>query len=372
MKYANLNSITDKMEEQLKRILSHFPEIRGVKDIIPVTSGLINATYKITTDDSAPDDYILQRINHHVFRDVDMLQHNIEVITQHIREKLAQQNVTDIDRKVLRFLKSDTGKTYYFNEADGYWRVSVFIPDSVTINTVNEATSEMVGRKFGEFENYLSDLPEQIGEIIPDFHNMEYRLRQLKEAMRQDAAGRLSGVKDIADSILKDGRKMCEAERLYREGKLPKRICHCDTKVSNMLFDDEGHVLCVIDLDTVMPNFVFSDFGDFLRSAANTSAEDEKNLGKIQFDMHIFRAFTKGYLESATFLTGIEKAYLPFAAELFPYMQAVRFFTDYLNGDTYYKTSYPDHNLVRTRAQLKLYREAVAHEEEMKAFIDAH
>lgn len=154
---------------------------------------------------------------------------------------------------------------------------------------------------------------------------------------------------------------MCCAEQLYREGKLPKRICHCDTKVSNMLFDEDGNVLCVIDLDTVMPSFIFSDFGDFLRTAANTGKEDDPDLDKVTFNMEIFKAFTKGYIESArSFLTPIEIEYLPYAATLFPYMQAVRFLADYINGDTYYQTQYKEHNLVRTKAQYKLYTAAKA------------
>lgn len=359
------------MKEELESILSHFPEVKDVTEITPINSGLINATYKVTTGSACSRDYILQRINHHIFQDIDMLQRNLELVTGHIRKKLEERHETDIDRKVLCFVPADNGKTYYYDGKEGYWRVSVFIPDSVTKETVNEETSELVGIKFGEFENFLSDLPEEIGEIIPNFHNMEFRLKQLKEAIADNKAGRLASVQDIVDAILKDADKMCEGEQLYREGKLPKRICHCDTKVSNMLFDKQGNVLCVIDLDTVMPNFVFSDFGDFLRSAANTGKEDEKDLEKVQFNMDIFKAFAKGYLKSATFLTPVEKSHLPFAAKLFPYMQAVRFFADYLNGDTYYKIQYPEHNLVRTRAQLKLYQEAVKHETEMQEYINS-
>ena len=164
---------------------------------------------------------------------------------------------------------------------------------------------------------------------------------------------------------------MCLAERLHREGKLPKRICHCDTKVNNMMFDENGRVLCVIDLDTVMPSYIFSDFGDFMRTAANTGEEDDKNLDHVNFNMEIFKAFTKGYLETArVFLTDVEIDNLPYAATLFPYMQAVRFLADYINGDTYYKIKYPDHNLVRTRAQFKLLQSAEAAVPAMKAYID--
>ena len=189
---------------------------------------------------------------------------------------------------------------------------------------------------------------------------MELRIRQLREAVAADAVGRLKEVQDIVNEIEKDADEMCKAEELYRQDLLPKRICHCDTKVTNMLFDEDSHeVLCVIDLDTVMPSFVFSDFGDFLRSAANTGAEDEPDLDKVTFNMEIFKAFAKGYIESTkSFLTPIERDNLPYAATLFPYMQAVRFLADYINGDTYYHINFKEHNLVRTKAQYKLYLEA--------------
>ncbi len=224
-----------------------------------------------------------------------MLQHNIEVVTGHIRKKLETQNETDIDRKVLRFLPATDGKTFYY-DGEGYWRVSVFIPRSQTLEAVTPDSSYLAGLKFGEFQAMLADVPEQLGEIIPDFHNMEFRMKQLREAVATNAAGRLSEVQDIVDAIEKDADEMCSAERLFREGKLPKRICHCDTKVSNMLFDEDGKVLCVIDLDTVMPSFIFSDFGDFLRSAANTGKEDEKDLNNVRFNMEIFKHSPKDTL----------------------------------------------------------------------------
>ena len=200
---------------------------------------------------------------------------------------------------------------------------------------------------------------------------MEFRMQQLREAVAENKAGRLAEVQWLVDELEKRAENMCKAERLHREGKLPKRICHCDTKVDNILFDKDGNVLCVIDLDTVMPNFVFSDFGDFLRSAANTGKEDDKDLDNVNFNMDIFRAFAKGYLKSAkSFLTPIEIENLPYAATLFPYMQTVRFLADYINGDTYYKTQYAEHNLVRSKAQFKLLQSAEEHLAEMQAFIN--
>ena len=351
-------------------ILAQF-EIRGtVKEVNPLGNGLINDTYRVITESDDTPDYVLQRINNAIFQDVDLLQHNIEVVTAHIRRKLAACDTTDIDRRVLQFVKAHDGKTYYRDEASRYWRVSVFIPDSVTREAVTPESAYDCGKAFGNFEKMLVDVPEQLGETIPDFHNMELRMSQLREAVRNDAAGRLAEVRDIVEELERDADEMCRAERLFREGRLPKRICHCDTKVNNMLFDQDGQVLCVIDLDTVMPSFIFSDYGDFLRTGANFTAEDDPDVSKVGFNEAIFKSFTTGYLESAReFLTPIEVELLPYAVALFPFMQCVRFLADYINGDTYYKIKYPTHNLDRTRNQLVLYRDVRRHTATMTAFI---
>ena len=339
-------------------------DLKGkVREIKPLGNGLINDTFRVITDGA--DDYVLQRINNAIFKDVELLQHNIECATAHIRRK-GGMTLTFIPCKA-------TGKTYW-TDGETYWRVSVFIKDSFTHDTVNPEYSYFAGKAFGNFEAMLADIPDTLGETIPDFHNMELRARQLHEAVEADAIGRMKEpeVKAILADLLPFEEEMCKAERLFREGKLPKRICHCDTKVNNMLFDAKGNILCVIDLDTLMPSFVFSDFGDFLRTAANTVAEDDPAVEKVDFRMDIFEAFAKGYLEGAgSFLTPIEKENLPYAACLFPYMQAVRFFADYINGDTYYKIKYPEHNLVRTRNQVALFHKAMEKVPAMKAFIDS-
>ena len=338
-------------------IAARFIDASQVDSIQPLGSGLINDTFKIMMKGQEQPQYVLQHINDKVFTDVEMLQRNIETVTDHIRKKYEQQGIGDLDRRVLHFLKADTGKTYV-KVGEAYWRVMDFIADSVTQEAVTPESSYDAGLSFGDFEALLADLKEPIGEIIPNFHNIEFRMKQLDEAIAADPVGRMADreVQDYVKKIKDKAYEMCLGERLYREGKLPKRICHCDTKVNNMLFDKEGKVLCIIDLDTIMPSFVFSDFGDFLRSAANTGAEDDADLGNIHFNMEIYNAFVEGYLEGTkSFLTPIEKEHLPYAACLFPYMQAVRFFADYINGDTYYKVKYPEHNMVRTRAQWKLF-----------------
>ena len=345
-----------------KEIAAAFAIEGIIKDVKPLGNGLINDTFRVYTD--GPKDYVLQRINTAIFKDVELLQHNIECATAHIRRK-GGMTLTLVPCKA-------TGKTFW-TDGETHWRVSEFIDNAYTYDTVNPEYSYYAGKAFGAFEAMLADIPDTLGETIPDFHNMELRARQLREAVQADAVGRMA--EPEVQAILKDlqvyEEEMCKAERLFREGKLPTRICHCDTKVNNMLFDAKGNILCVIDLDTLMPSFVFSDFGDFLRTAANTVAEDDPAVEKVDFRMDIFEAFAKGYLEGATFLTPVEKDNLPYAACLFPYMQAVRFFADYINGDTYYKIRYPEHNLVRTRNQVALFHAAYDKQAAMKAYIDS-
>lgn len=356
-------------QKDLQHIANQFDIEGKVTEVKPLGNGLINTTYKVVTDGNAPD-YVMQHINTDIFPDVDMLMNNIVAVTGHIRKKLEAKHTDDIDRKVLKFVPCKDGK-YYYKHDGKVWRIMVFIPDTVSKSGVTPESSYIVGETFGDFQAMLADIPEKLGETIKDFHNIEFRLQQFHDAVKADKVGRLAEVKDIVEEIEKRADSMCRSEQLFREGKLPKRICHCDTKVDNILFDKNDNVLCVIDLDTVMPSFIFSDYGDFLRSAANTMPEDSPEYDKINFRMDIFKSFTEGYLKTArAFLTPIEIENLPYAATLFPYMQLVRFFADYLDGDNYFKTQYPEHNLVRSKNQLTLLKRAEEKIAEMQAFID--
>ncbi len=356
-------------QKDLQHIVEQFGVKGTVAEVKPLGNGLINTTYKVVTEEADAPDYVLQHINNAIFPDVAMLMGNINAVTNHIRAKYEADGVEDIDRKVLSFVPCKDGKFFY--EHDGkFWRVMVFIPETISQTAVTPESSRIVGETFGNFQAMLADIPVQLGETIKDFHNMEFRLQQLREAVAENKAGRVAEVQWLVDELENRAEEMCKGERLHREGKLAKRICHCDTKVDNILFDKEGRVLCVIDLDTVMPNFIFSDFGDFLRSAANTGKEDDQDLDNVNFNMDIFKAFAEGYIKSArVFLTPLEIENLPYAAALFPYMQTVRFLADYINGDTYYKIQYPEHNLVRSKAQFKLLQSVEAHTPEMQAFI---
>lgn len=351
------------------RILDQFDLKETLASVLPFGNGHINDTLKVMND-QGKDVYILQRVNHHIFPNIDTLQDNVHTVTTHIRKKLEARGETDIDRKVLTFLPTKSGKTYYF-DGESYWRVFLFIPRSKSYEEVNESYSYEAGKAFGDFQSMLADIPEgTLGETIENFHNMEFRLEQLKEAVKEDRAGRVAEVKDLLSEIERRAEEMCIQENLYREGKLRKRINHCDTKVNNVLFDEDGKVLCVIDLDTVMPGFVLSDIGDFIRTAANTGAEDDADLNNVNVNIPIFQAYTKGYMEQAkSFLTPLEIALLPYGGRLLTYMQTVRFLTDYINGDTYYKIHSPKHNLQRTKAQFKLLQSLEAHQEEMDEFM---
>lgn len=357
----------------MTNIIAQFAIPNEVETPQPLKIGFINDSYIVRAKHAGETSYFLQHINHHIFENVEGLQQNIQRVTDHIRAKLIAAGESDIDRKVLRLIPTREGKLYYRTPEGEYWRVYVLIENASSQERVTPRSAELAGEAFGRFQNQLSDLPfSQLCESIPNFHNMEFRLQQLEEAVKNDAAHRLHDTLDIRCALLARQEEMCQAERLFRKGKLPKRINHCDTKVNNMLFDQQGKPLCIVDLDTVMPGYVLSDFGDFMRTAANTGAEDDVCLDNIGVDMAIFEAYTRGYLREAKFLTEIEKRLLPFGCRLLSYMQTVRFYTDYLNGDTYYKIQYPEHNLVRTRAQLRLLVEQEKVQNEMERIIDKY
>lgn len=346
------------MTKNYQTILDAFPIKGEVVGVEPFGNGHINDTLRVTVKDLDGVErikYVLQRINHHVFRDVDTLQQNIFTVTEHIRKKLEAEGDQDVDRHVCTFLRTKSGERYTSYEG-AYWRMMLYIPGSVTVDTVTPESARSAGRAFGQFQSHLADVPEgTLGETIPRFHDMAFRLKELSDAIREDSVGRAAEgrVRKLVKELDDRSDDMLIQERLYEEGKLPKHINHLDTKVDNILFDKEsGEVLTVIDLDTVMPGFILSDVGDFIRTAVNTGAEDETDESKIGVDMEIFKSYVEGYMASASsFLTETEIRLIPYGGRMMTYMQAVRFLTDYINGDTYYKTDYKDHNWDRAWAQ---------------------
>lgn len=357
-------------KEELLQVLAQFSLEEKAASVEPFGNGHINDTYIVVTA-SGEKKYILQKINHAIFTDVELLQNNILNATNHIRAKLVAAGENDIDRKVLTFFPAKDGK-YFFFDGTNYWRVCLFIADSVTYEAVTPELAFETGKAFGNFHKMLADIPAgQIGESIPDFHNIDLRQRQLADAVSADPVGRKAEVAELLTELANRKDAMRIQEVLLQEGKLSKRITHCDTKVNNILFDKEGNVLCVIDLDTVMPGFVLSDIGDFIRTAVNMGLEDDENLDNIQVNMPIFESFIKGYMEEAKdFLTPLEIKMLPYGGRMLTYMQTVRFLTDYIAGDTYYKIHSPLHNLQRSKAQFKFLQELEKNAEKMDGFME--
>lgn len=354
--------------EKLNEIVFQFVDRNDQTEVKPLGAGHINDSFKVK---SGNKEYVLQRINHSIFKNVPELQNNILRVTTHIRHKLEEKNVTDIDRKVLTLIPAHDGKLYYQDEEGNYWRMMDFISDSKSYDTINPELAYRAGLAFGDFQKMLADLPGgPLFETIPNFHNMEFRLEGFRSSVRSNMAGRLLEVNDLVKEIEARAEEMTKPERMHREGLLPKRTNHCDTKVNNIMFDANDEVLCVVDLDTVMPGYVLSDFGDFMRTGANTGEEDDTNLDNVSIDLDIFEGYTKGYLENAIpFLSDVEIDNLAFGAKLLTYMQTVRFLTDYIDGDTYYKIKHGKHNLERTLAQFKLLQSMEANFDKMQQIV---
>ncbi|HWZ16433.1 MAG TPA: aminoglycoside phosphotransferase family protein [Mucilaginibacter sp.] len=348
-----------KEQVDLLTIVSNFQIAADPIFIQPFGSGHINDTYYIKNNHSGEPDYLLQRVNHLVFKDVPALINNIVLVTSHLRAKLGGIPSADPCKEVLTLIKTNDYRYFHQDENGNFWRVYKYIENTRSIDIVE--TNDLAfegGRALAKFQTLLFDLDANLlTDTIPDFHNISMRLTRFNTALVNDPLCRKASVVNEIEFIQKRVQKMCAILELGKKRKLPLRITHNDTKFNNILLDEQGRAQCIIDLDTVMPGYIAYDFGDAIRTIINTAAEDEKDLKKIGLNMPLFQAFTQGYMkESAAFLTEDEIQSLPMAVLLFPYMQGLRFLTDYLNGDTYYKINFPSHNLQRTRSQLQLFR----------------
>lgn len=333
-------------------------------------NGLINNTYKVTSANPDEPDYLLQKINHKIFKDVDGLQNNIKKVTDHIRKKLEDAMVPDVARRVLTPVEfhnsaADSGsssKLYFKDENGDYWRLFLFIDGAKSYERME--TPEMAriaGKAFGNFHRQLNDFPgETLIEVLPNFHNTPVRIANLRKRVVKDPFDRLKNAKKEVEYLLGRAGEFSKIVEMGKMGMIPKRVVHQDTKFNNVLMEanaesEEPEVLCIIDLDTVMPGYICYDVGDAIRSGANRGKEDEKNLDKVGLNIEIYRGFLDGFTEETKdFLTKTELETLPFGPKLLTYEQAVRFLDDYLDGDRYYKINYPTHNLVRARSQIKL------------------
>ena len=321
------------------------------------SDGHINSTYlAVFESERGIRKYLVQKINTHVFKDQEVLMNNIAGVTHHLRKKLRLTG-GDPERETLRFLQTEDGK-YYINIDGSCWRIYNFIDKSYTTNLIkNRTLFEEAGKSFGRFQGLLSDYPsESLKETIPDFHNTPKRIENLEKAIEEDIVKRVKEVKEEIDFCLSKKQEAKIALDLLAEGRIPLRVTHNDTKINNILFDEAtGKGLCVIDLDTIMPGLSLYDFGDAIRSGAALALEDEKDLSKVGVSLELYESYVKGYLSScAEALTIDEVKHLAYGAWLLTFECGVRFLTDYLQNDVYFRTHYEGHNLVRAKNQLKM------------------
>ena len=348
-------------------IAENFAFDASATDIKPLGEGFINDTYIVTT---AKSRYILQRKNHIVFPDVEAMMDNIWRVTTHLKAKV-EASGGDPRREVLTVIPTTDGKLFY-RDNENFWAASLFIEGSVTHDVADTPRlAYMGGRGIGRFQAMLADFDEPLAEVIKGFHNIRWRFEQWDRALAEDKAGRKAELTEEIGWIESRRAKMLAFWELVEQGILPKRVTHNDTKLSNILFDQNDEVLCVIDLDTVMSSTSLNDFGDAIRSYTNTGAEDDSDLSRVAMNIETFRHYAEGYLsERGETMTASEKEWLAFSALYITFEQALRFLMDYIDGDTYYKTAYPTHNLVRTRAQYRLLQSMEEQYDEMLKIIN--
>lgn len=340
----------------------------------PFTGGHINDSHLLTYQrEKHTVRFLLQRINDAVFPKPALVMDNIQRVTAHIAKALASQGVHDIGRRVLTLVPTHAGEPYHRDVDGSYWRLYPFIESTrvhARVETAEQA--RQAGRAFGAFQRLLEDLPDpRLHETIPDFHNTPLRFDALEQAVQADACNRAAAAKAQIDFAARHRVLAGLLLGLQQRGEIPERIVHNDAKISNVLFDQAtGEALCVTDLDTVMPGLALYDFGDMVRSMTCAAAEDETDLSKVEVQMPLFEALARGYLEAAgEFLTPAEREQLVFAGKLITLEQGVRFLADFLNGDTYYKTQRPKHNLDRCRTQFRLVESIGRHEALMNRFV---
>ena len=339
-----------------------------------VQSGHINSTYLVTYElkDGERRRYILQRINEKVFKDPLAVMRNVECVTSHINWKVLRKK-RDLGGQTLSLYPHKTGRFYGYGQGGGIWRCYNYFEGCQTYDVV-ETTRQAyeAGHAFGAFQDLVSDLPPgEIVETIPDFHHTRKRFEGLMQAVEEDCHGRVAGVQSELDFIGSNEDVVDRLLDLVEKELLPLRITHNDTKINNVLFDQEtDEAVCVIDLDTVMPGLSLYDFGDLVRTATNPAAEDERDLTKVNFRIRIFESLVEGYLASAgPVLTDEEVSQMAFSGRLISLELGMRFLTDHLNGDKYFRVTREGQNLDRARTQLSLARQIAESEEKMKAYV---
>ncbi len=361
--YTILQCIISDGRRLMEKAIFHFITDGDPISVSDFGHGHINYTYLVLTDKSKQ--YILQRINKHVFKDPVSLMDNVISVSEYIRNKPNRQQDS------LHFVKTTDGQFYYVDERNRYWRCYEFVGGLCLESPETDADFYESAVAFGTFQEQLSDFPANtLYETIPDFHNTPSRFRMLNSAVDEDACDRVKNVQKELDYLFSREETVAVIQSKLESGAIPLRVTHNDTKLNNVLLDPKTRkALCVLDLDTVMPGTSLFDFGDSIRFGAATAAEDTQELSQMSLDLHLFEIYVKGYLQACRSLTADEVALLPLGALTITLELAARFLTDYLEGDHYFKISYPDHNLVRARSQLKLATDMESKMKEMQEIV---
>ncbi len=334
---------------------AHFDLQEKISDVMPFQGGHIHETYLIKTNNDTGPSYLLQKKNKYVFKNVPAMMQNIDKVTKHLKEKIMLSG-GDPGRETISLLRTKDDKLFFWDDLDEYWAICLFINDGITYEKVtSEQLAYSGGKSIGKFQSMLSDFNMPLTDILPGYHKMKFRFDQWDISLENNVAGRKKQVEKEISWIESRRKIMLEFWDLIEKEIIPVRVAHNDTKISNILFDKNQNAFCVIDLDTVQRSTILNDFGDSIRTYTNTGREDEKETGKVAMNLDIYRAYTEGYLsEAKSFLTQTEKENLAFSTLYITFEQILRFLMDYIDGDKYYRIHYPEHNLVRARAQYKL------------------
>jgi len=356
-------------------VVAHFSVPPGPVSVCQTGEGHINRSWLVTVHGPGGDSpYLLQRLNEAVFSDPLRVMENIVNVTEHLGAAVRRESFADPDRRALRLVPTLGGNPYHCGETASVWRLYPFITDTkVREHATTFEEAREVGRAYGAFQRLLADYRgPRLHETIPRFHDTLGRVNALEQAVRADRVGRSRPAAAEIEHLLAARDRARVLPPLLARGELPERIAHNDAKSSNVLLDAAtGAAVCVVDLDTVMPGSLLFDFGDMVRSSTSPTAEDEENLDVVGLRLPLFEGLAAGYQEAAaSILTEAERDLLTFSGILITYEQALRFLTDHLDGDRYYRTTRADHNLVRCRAQMRLFDSLVAHEEELREIVE--
>jgi hypothetical protein len=364
-----------KPQHDLRSVARHFQVCGDFREAAPYGSGHINDTYASVFDQAGSlVRYIFQRINHNVFKDPASLMGNVERVTAHIRRKLEAAGADQICRRVLNLLPARDGKCFYADAEGNHWRCYLFIERAKSYDQIETPRQAFeAARTFGEFQKQLADLPApRLGDTIPNFHHSRSRFDALRQTIDRDACNRAAGVKAEIAFALQHESLVDVLLGLQARGLLPERVTHNDCKLNNVMLDDAtGEGVCVIDLDTVMPGLALYDFGDMCRTATCPTAEDERNLSKVEMRLEMFKALVEGYLASAgEFLNPAEQGHLVFCAKLITFEIGIRFLEDHLAGDRYFKIRRLGHSADRARVQFKMVKSFERNEAAMREVVE--